>query len=63
MTASQIAAFNNRREAQWGVSPRDRHAVLAASLRGAQGSVNDRPSGSPMAATTGRNAVPPDIRA
>jgi hypothetical protein len=30
MTASQIAAFNNRREAQWGVSPRDRQAVLAA---------------------------------
>ena len=29
-TASQIAAFNNRREAQWGVSPRDRQAVLAA---------------------------------
>ena len=28
-TASQIAAFNNRREAQWGVSPRDRQAVLA----------------------------------
>jgi hypothetical protein len=30
MTASQIALFNNRREAQWGVSPRDRQAVLAA---------------------------------
>jgi hypothetical protein len=29
-TASQIAAFNNRREAQWGVSPRDRQAILAA---------------------------------
>jgi hypothetical protein len=29
-TASQIAAFNNRREAQWGVSTRDRQAVLAA---------------------------------
>jgi hypothetical protein len=29
-TASQIAAYNNRREAQWGVSPRDRQAVLAA---------------------------------
>jgi len=29
-TASQIAAFNNRREAQWGVSPHDRQAVLAA---------------------------------
>jgi hypothetical protein len=28
-TASQFA-FNNRREAQWGVSPRDRQAVLAA---------------------------------
>ena len=32
MTASPIAAFNNRREAQWGVSPRDRQAVLAAFL-------------------------------
>jgi len=30
MTASQITAFNNRREAQWGVSPRDRQTVLAA---------------------------------
>ena len=30
LTASQIAAFNNRREAQWGVSPRDRQAVLGA---------------------------------
>jgi hypothetical protein len=30
MTASQIAAFNNRREAQWGVSPNDRRVVLAA---------------------------------
>ena len=29
LTASQIAAFNNRREAQWGVSPHDRQAVLA----------------------------------
>ncbi len=29
-TASQIAAFNNRREAQWGVSPHDRRIVLAA---------------------------------
>jgi hypothetical protein len=29
-TASQIAAFNNRREAQWGVSPHDRRVVLAA---------------------------------
>ncbi|MGO9896676.1 MAG: hypothetical protein ACLPX8_20950 [Bryobacteraceae bacterium] len=29
-TASQIAGFNNRREAPWGVSPRDRQAVLAA---------------------------------
>jgi hypothetical protein len=28
-TASQIAAFNDRREAQWGVSSRDRQAVLA----------------------------------
>ena len=32
MTASQIAFFNNRREAQWGVSPRDRQVVLAAFL-------------------------------
>jgi hypothetical protein len=31
-TASQIAFFNNRRERQWGVSPRDRQAVLAAIL-------------------------------
>ena len=30
MTASQIAFFNNRREAQWGVSQHDRQAVLAA---------------------------------
>jgi phage terminase large subunit GpA-like protein len=29
-TASQIAFYNNRREHQWGVSPRDREAVLAA---------------------------------
>src|SRR6204780_2807833 len=28
-TASQIAAFNNRREAQWGVSPHGRRVVLA----------------------------------
>jgi hypothetical protein len=41
MTASQTAAFNNRREAQWGVSPRDREArrVPGASHRDAQGSV------------------------
>jgi len=32
MTASQIAFFNNRRERQWGVSPRDREAVLKAFL-------------------------------
>lgn len=32
LTASQIAHMNNRREVQWGVSPRDRHAVLAAIL-------------------------------
>ena len=32
MTASQIASFNNRREAQWGVSPRDRQALLKAML-------------------------------
>jgi hypothetical protein len=30
MTASQIAAFNKRREAQWGVAPHDRQAVLDA---------------------------------
>src|ERR1700684_873668 len=29
-TASQIACFTHRREAQWGVSPHDRQAVLAA---------------------------------
>jgi hypothetical protein len=33
-TASQIAFFNNQRERQWGVSPRDRQAVLAAILAG-----------------------------
>ena len=32
LTASQIAHINNRREVQWGVSPRDRQAVLAAFL-------------------------------
>ena len=32
-TASQIAFYNNRRERQWGVSSRDRQAVLAAMLR------------------------------
>jgi hypothetical protein len=31
-TASQIAFYNNQRERQWGVSPRDRQAVLAAFL-------------------------------
>jgi hypothetical protein len=29
-TASQVAFYNNRREPQWGVSPRDRAAVVAA---------------------------------
>ena len=29
-TVQDVAAFNNRREAQWGVSPRDRQAVLSA---------------------------------
>jgi hypothetical protein len=29
-TASQIAFYNNLRERQWGVSPRDREAVVAA---------------------------------
>jgi hypothetical protein len=29
-TASQIAFYNNRREHQWGVSPHDSQAVLAA---------------------------------
>lgn len=31
-TASQIAFYNNQRARQWGVSPRDRQAVLAAML-------------------------------
>lgn len=31
-TASQIAFYNNQRERQWGVSPRDRQALLAAML-------------------------------
>lgn len=31
-TASQIAFYNNLRERQWGVSPRDRQALLAAML-------------------------------
>jgi hypothetical protein len=31
-TASQIAFWNNQRERQWGVSPRDRQAVLVAML-------------------------------
>lgn len=29
-TASQIAFYNNERERQWGVSPRDREVLLAA---------------------------------
>lgn len=33
-TASQIAFYNNLRERQWGVSPRDRAAVIAAILSG-----------------------------
>jgi len=33
-TASQIAFYNNQRERQWGVSHRDRQAVLAAILAG-----------------------------
>jgi hypothetical protein len=33
-TASQIAFYNNQRERQWGVSPHDRQAVLAAILAG-----------------------------
>jgi hypothetical protein len=32
-TASQIAFYNNQRDRQWGVSPRDRQALLAAMLR------------------------------
>jgi len=32
-TASQIAFLNNLRERQWGVSPRDRQAVLVVMLR------------------------------
>jgi hypothetical protein len=31
-TASQIAFWNNQRERQWGVSPRDREAVLRVML-------------------------------
>jgi hypothetical protein len=31
-TASQIAFYNNQRERQWGVSPRDRQAVLSVML-------------------------------
>lgn len=31
-TASQIAFYNNRREAQWGVSPRDRQAVVTVMV-------------------------------
>jgi hypothetical protein len=31
-TASQIAFYNNQRERQWGVSPRDRQALIAAIL-------------------------------
>jgi hypothetical protein len=33
-TASQIAFYNNQRERQWGVSPRDRQAVLVAMIGG-----------------------------
>ncbi len=33
-TASQIAFFNNLRERQWGVSPRDREGVLTAMTGG-----------------------------
>jgi len=33
-TASQIAFYNNQRERQWGVSARDRAAVIAAILAG-----------------------------
>ena len=31
-TASQIAFYNNQRERQWGVSPRDRAALMAVLL-------------------------------
>ncbi len=31
-TASQIAFYNNQREREWGVSPRDREALLAVML-------------------------------
>ena len=31
-TASQIAFYNNQREHQWGVSPRDRAVVVAAMI-------------------------------
>ena len=31
-TASQIAFYNNQRERQWGVSPRDRQAVMSVML-------------------------------
>jgi len=31
-TASQLAFYNNQRERQWGVSDRDRRAVIAAML-------------------------------
>src|ERR1017187_667346 len=31
-TASPVAAFNNQREHQWGVSPRDRAAVVAVMV-------------------------------
>jgi hypothetical protein len=30
LTASEVAAFNNNRERQWGVSPRDLAVVVAA---------------------------------
>jgi hypothetical protein len=31
-TAAQIASTNNRREWQWGVSPRDRAAIVRVML-------------------------------
>jgi hypothetical protein len=32
-TTSEIAFYNNQRERRWGVSPRDRQALLAEMLR------------------------------
>ena len=32
-TASEIAFYNNQRERQWGVSPRDRDALLKLMLK------------------------------